>query len=95
MDLFNQAWMWLGHEIAEFGLRWLVVVSIMLGFGGWFGRRYRETSRRLADLETKAVGDKGRTVSIENLTISKPTTQVSQPEPVRTAQKMHVRDEGK
>ena len=51
MEEFNSAWAWLGGEIARFGFRWLVVVIPLLGFGGWFGWRYREMKRRVSSLE--------------------------------------------
>ena len=48
---FQQAWLWLGNEIAVFGVRWLFFVVVMIGFSGWFGWRYREMSRELAELK--------------------------------------------
>ncbi len=50
MELWNQVWTWLGYEIANFGLRWGVVV---LGFSGFFGWRYREMKRQVAELKEK------------------------------------------
>ena len=48
---FERAWLWLGNEIAVFGVRWLFFVVALLGFSGWFGWRYREMKRELADLK--------------------------------------------
>ena len=47
----DQAWTWLGVEVVKHGFRWLVVMAIMLGFGGWFGQRYWEMKKRLTALE--------------------------------------------
>lgn len=46
----EQVWAWIGKEIAAFGLRWLVVLVIFFGFGGFIGRRYKELKREIASL---------------------------------------------
>lgn len=48
-----QVWTWLGREAVEFGVRWIVVGATLLGFGGWFGWRYRELKKRVSDLESQ------------------------------------------
>ena len=53
-DHFKDAWLWLGKEAAEFGFRWLAVAAVMLGFGGFFGRRYRSMKKSIAELEDQA-----------------------------------------
>ena len=52
-EQITSAWGWIGKEIAEFGLRWGVVVMFAFGFGGWFGKRYREMKKRVAALEAQ------------------------------------------
>lgn len=49
--LFQQAWLWVGNEFIAFGVRWIVVGMVMLGFGGWIGLRYRELKREVAELK--------------------------------------------
>lgn len=51
MEDIASVWAWLGAEFAGFGLRWLAVAVIMVGFGGWFGKRYRTLKARVAALE--------------------------------------------
>ena len=46
----EQVWAWIGKELAVFGLRWLVVLAILLGFGGFIGRRYKELKREIGAL---------------------------------------------
>ncbi len=41
MEFAEQAWLWLGEEDLGFGLRWMIVAVLVLGFGGWIGTRYR------------------------------------------------------
>lgn len=48
---FSDAWAWFGREFAEFGARWIVIAMFALGFGGWFGRRYRDMKREVAELK--------------------------------------------
>ena len=43
--------MWAGHELAAFGVRWVLVVLAVVGFSGFFGRRYRSMKKRIAELE--------------------------------------------
>lgn len=57
-----QVWAWLGNEIAAFGVRWVVVGIAILGFGGFFGWRYREMKRQVAALETAVSQVRGTTV---------------------------------
>ena len=47
----EQAWVWVGREIAAFGLRWLVVGVLVLAFSGCFGKRYRDMKSQLSTLE--------------------------------------------
>ena len=56
-----QVWEWLGTEIAAFGVRWLMVLVAMVGFGGFLGRRYKEMKRRIETLEAR-----GATTVIHN-----------------------------
>ena len=44
-EAFKDLWQLFGREMAEFGLRWAVVGVAVLGFGGFFGRRYRSMRR--------------------------------------------------
>ena len=44
-EAFKDLWQLLGREMAEYGLRWAVVGVVVLGFGGFFGRRYRNMRR--------------------------------------------------
>lgn len=66
METAAQAWDWLGGEIAEFGIRWLLVTVVMLGFGGWFGWRYRELKRDVANLKAAAA----KTEKAPNITVN-------------------------
>ena len=52
-EQIKDAWLWFGKETAEFGLRWLLVVVVMLGFGGFFGRRYRSMRADIAALKAQ------------------------------------------
>ena len=54
VPFLEDLWAWLGNEIVGFGFRWLVVAIIMLGFGGFIGRRYRSMKKRVAALEARA-----------------------------------------
>lgn len=47
------AWDWLGAEVRDFGLRWLIITVFALGFGGWFGKNYRAMKDRVAALEAR------------------------------------------
>ncbi len=88
MEWFEQAWLWLGREIATFGLRWLVVALLMFGFGGWYGRRYRALKNEVAALHREIAelkAEQARGVRAVEITVNKPVQQPSQPEPVRTA----------
>ena len=49
--IFQDLWNWLGGEIAAFGVRWIAVVLIMLIFGGFWGKRYRDLKQEVADLK--------------------------------------------
>ena len=53
-EYIKDAWAWLGKEMVEFGLRWLVVLAasgVLLMFGAlMFGRGYK---KRIAKLEQK------------------------------------------
>ena len=49
----EQAWSWLGREIAAFGLRWLVVGVLVLAFSGWFGKRYRDMKAQHRDMKSR------------------------------------------
>ena len=51
MNEFQQAWLWFGKEAAEFGLRWAFLGLIVLGFGGWFGKRYHDMRRDIAEMK--------------------------------------------
>ncbi len=51
IDIFAGSWAWFGREIAEFGARWVIIAIFALGFGGWFGKRYRGTKREVAELK--------------------------------------------
>ena len=53
-DAAKDIWGWLGREIVEFGFRWLAVVLVMLGFGGFFGHRYRSMKKSIAALQDQA-----------------------------------------
>ncbi len=61
----KDAWGWFGKEIAEFGLRWLVVVALsgVLSVLGilLFGRNYK---KRIADLEGKLEQQSPVTVNV-------------------------------
>jgi len=50
IDTVAGAWTWFGREIAEFGVRWVIIAMFALGFGGWFGKRYRDMKREVAEL---------------------------------------------
>lgn len=63
MELFEQAWEALGREVAEFGLRWIVVVLIAFAFGGFFGRRWRSMNRDINELRQRA-GSINQSVSV-------------------------------
>ena len=54
-QIVRDAWDWIGTEVRDFGVRWAVVAMFAFGFGGWFGKRYRDMKNRLAALEGKAV----------------------------------------
>ena len=47
----KDAWLWLGHEIAGFGIRWAIVVAIAMLGALIFGRGYK---RRIKALEDQA-----------------------------------------
>ena len=66
---WDQVWAWIGNEIAEFGVRWILVGLAMLAFGGFIGRRYTEMKRRVAALETTVSEDRGTTVIHGNVHI--------------------------
>ena len=51
---FEDFWAWLGKEIVEFGLRWLIVAIIMLGFGGFIGWRYRWIKNQITALKDQS-----------------------------------------
>ncbi len=51
-----RVWEWVGRELIEFGARWLIVVLIMFGFGGWVGHRYHALKRDVADLRNELKG---------------------------------------
>lgn len=61
----QDAWNWLGREIVEFGSRWLIVAMFAFGFGGWFGKRYRDMQRRLEALERGQANEPVREDPIE------------------------------
>ena len=39
MEIFEQTWAWLGREIIEFGIRWLVVGVVIFGVIKWLKER--------------------------------------------------------
>ncbi len=43
------AWAWFGGEIAAFGIRWLIVIVLLLLFAGFLRRRQRQEIARLED----------------------------------------------
>ena len=49
----EQAWSWLGREVAAFGLRWLVVGVLVLAFSGWLGKRYRDMKAQHRDMKSR------------------------------------------
>ena len=63
MELFQQAWEALGTEVAEFGLRWIVVGLFAFAFGGFFGRRWRSMKRDINELRQRA-GSINQSVSV-------------------------------
>ena len=52
LEWVRSAWLWLGNEIAAFGLRWIVVGVVVLGFGGFIGSRYRHLKNEIANLKS-------------------------------------------
>ena len=80
-EAFKDLWQLFGREMAEFGLRWAVVGVAVLGFGGFFGRRYRSMRRdnrsmqeRLQTLEEKV---KDQNQALEMLRYSPPSSPVT------------------
>ena len=61
----EQAWAWLGREIVAFGFRWLVVGIVVLGFGGWLGKRYRDMKVQHRDMKVQHRGMKSRLSTLE------------------------------
>ena len=60
MEWFSEIWIWLGNEIAAFGVRWIFVFILMSIFGGFIGRRYwvlkeenKQMKERISRLEQK------------------------------------------
>lgn len=62
ISTFQSVWTWIGGEIAAFGFRWIIVLSIMLGFGGFLGWRYRAIRAEIDALKAS-----GTTPSVSNV----------------------------
>ncbi|MDE0698947.1 MAG: hypothetical protein OXH76_24260 [Boseongicola sp.] len=54
-NAFSAVWNWLGGEFASFGLRWLVVVAVMLICNGFWGWKYHHLKKGLEALEESKV----------------------------------------
>ena len=60
----KQAWLWLGHEVMDFGARWVVIVVLGAVFGIFAGKRYRALKR-----ENRTIMTENAAIRAENKTI--------------------------
>ena len=76
MEIFTEAWAWLGREVAEFGVRWLFVGVVMFGIIKWLKdrdlRKIRtEIDKCLADTSGNPIENnwslKGRSVTYKTV----------------------------
>lgn len=57
MEIFEQAWAWLGREVAEFGIRWIIVGVLMLGFFRWLNEKDVARIRRHIEKAKKELAE--------------------------------------